>query len=205
MNTPERPRRPRYVVRDVIRTRRCSPRTEKTYWYRMRYFVRFHNMSHPRGLAGLKVSEVLQSIVMIRLRRDEETTPLHHERALPPFRPTRYVLQDHRRPPPSRWLPRSARSPHRAPPIGCTSTRALRPCLFPEGRARTLKTLGAQQYQEAPGAYLRRAGPRPDPWPPVPRRPARPDSPEHRLRACHRAVDLAGVIAAVAMCLYLFA
>ena len=33
MNTPERPRRLGDVVRDVIRTRRYSPRTEKSYWY----------------------------------------------------------------------------------------------------------------------------------------------------------------------------
>lgn len=55
MNTLERPRRLRDVVRDVMRTRRYSQRTETTYWYWIRYFIRFHSMSHPRELGETDV------------------------------------------------------------------------------------------------------------------------------------------------------
>ena len=66
MNTPERPRRLRDVVRDVIRTRRYSPRTEKTYWYWIRYFIRFHNMSHPRELGETDVQAFLTWLAVER-------------------------------------------------------------------------------------------------------------------------------------------
>ncbi|SEO73309.1 site-specific integrase [Aquisalimonas asiatica] len=66
MNTPERPRRLRDVVRDVIRTRRYSPRTEKTYWYWIRYFIRFHNMSHPRELGKADVQAFLTWLAVER-------------------------------------------------------------------------------------------------------------------------------------------
>ena len=55
MNTPERPLRLLGVVRDDIRTGRYSPRTEKTCWYWIRYFIRFHNLSHPRELGEVGV------------------------------------------------------------------------------------------------------------------------------------------------------
>lgn len=33
--------------RDAIRVRHYSPRTEKTYWYWIRYFIRFHKLRNP--------------------------------------------------------------------------------------------------------------------------------------------------------------
>lgn len=35
------------ILRDVLRTRHYSHRTEKTYCYWVRYFIRFHGMRHP--------------------------------------------------------------------------------------------------------------------------------------------------------------
>jgi hypothetical protein len=59
MNTLERPRRLRDVVRHVMRKRRYSPRTVKTYWYWIRYFIRVPNMSHPRELCQADVQTFL--------------------------------------------------------------------------------------------------------------------------------------------------
>lgn len=38
-------------VRTVIRVNHYSIRTEQTYWYWIRYFIRFHKMKHP-GIWG---------------------------------------------------------------------------------------------------------------------------------------------------------
>ncbi|WP_227512815.1 MULTISPECIES: phage integrase N-terminal SAM-like domain-containing protein [Marinobacter] len=37
-------------VRAVIRVNHYSIRTEKTYWYWIRYFIRFQQMKHPRDM-----------------------------------------------------------------------------------------------------------------------------------------------------------
>jgi hypothetical protein len=42
-------------VREAIRSRRYSRRTEKTYWYWMRFFIRSHGMRHPAELGGAEV------------------------------------------------------------------------------------------------------------------------------------------------------
>lgn len=34
-----------------MRTKHYSLRTEKTYWYWIRYFIRFHRLRHPREMA----------------------------------------------------------------------------------------------------------------------------------------------------------
>ena len=54
-------RRPRLreQVRDVIRTQRYSLRTEKAYWYWIRYFIRFHEMRHPLEMGEREVREFL--------------------------------------------------------------------------------------------------------------------------------------------------
>lgn len=54
-------RRPRLreQLREVIRTRRYSRRTEKTYWYWIRYFIRFHGMRHPSEMREEEVREFL--------------------------------------------------------------------------------------------------------------------------------------------------
>jgi integron integrase len=45
--------------RDAIRTRHYSRRTEKTYWYWIRWFVRFHGTRHPRDLGATEVTAFL--------------------------------------------------------------------------------------------------------------------------------------------------
>lgn len=42
--------------REAIRVRHYSHRTEKTYWYWIRYFIRFHKMRHPAEMAEREVS-----------------------------------------------------------------------------------------------------------------------------------------------------
>ncbi|MCK0538480.1 site-specific integrase [Alcanivorax quisquiliarum] len=36
--------------RNAIRVRHYSIRTEKTYWYWIRYFIRFHKLKHPLAM-----------------------------------------------------------------------------------------------------------------------------------------------------------
>ena len=45
--------------RNAIRVRHYSVRTEKTYWYWIRYFIRFHRMRHPSEMAAPQVSAFL--------------------------------------------------------------------------------------------------------------------------------------------------
>jgi integron integrase len=46
-------------VKAVIRTRRYSRRTEKSYWYWIRYFIRFHDLHHPSTMGAREVQEFL--------------------------------------------------------------------------------------------------------------------------------------------------
>ncbi len=41
--------------REAIRVRHYSHRTEKTYWYWIRYFIRFHKLRHPAEMAEREV------------------------------------------------------------------------------------------------------------------------------------------------------
>ena len=54
-------RRPklRDQFREAIRVRHYSPRTEKTYWYWIRYFIRFHKLRHPAEMSEPEVSVFL--------------------------------------------------------------------------------------------------------------------------------------------------
>ncbi|WP_197468402.1 phage integrase N-terminal SAM-like domain-containing protein, partial [Alcanivorax sp. HI0083] len=54
----ERAGRPRLreQFREAIRVRHYSHRTEKTYWYWIRYFIRFHKLRHPAEMAEREVS-----------------------------------------------------------------------------------------------------------------------------------------------------
>jgi len=45
--------------REVIRVHHCSVRTEKTYWYWIRYFIRFHHLRHPEDMAEAEVGAFL--------------------------------------------------------------------------------------------------------------------------------------------------
>jgi integron integrase len=49
----------REQVRAVMRVNRYSIRTEKSYWYWIRYFIRFHKMKHPRDMGPQEVNEFL--------------------------------------------------------------------------------------------------------------------------------------------------
>lgn len=46
-------------VREAIRSRHYSRRTEKTYWYWMRFFIRYHGMRHPAEMGGAEVQAFL--------------------------------------------------------------------------------------------------------------------------------------------------
>lgn len=52
-------KRLRELLREAIRSRHYSRRTEKSYWYWIRYFVRFHNMRHPGDMAEPEVQAFL--------------------------------------------------------------------------------------------------------------------------------------------------
>lgn len=49
----------RQRLREVIRTRHYSRRTEKTYWYWIRFFIRFHGLKHPAELGEREVQAFL--------------------------------------------------------------------------------------------------------------------------------------------------
>jgi hypothetical protein len=46
---PDERTKPRLIelFRGAIRSRHYSRRTEKSYWYWIRWFIRFHGMQHP--------------------------------------------------------------------------------------------------------------------------------------------------------------
>ena len=67
MDDSARKPRLREQVRAVIRTRRYSLRTEKSYWYWIRYFIRFHGMQHPSTLGA---GEVRQFLTWLATKRD---------------------------------------------------------------------------------------------------------------------------------------
>ena len=52
-------------VRDRIRARHLSYRTEKTYLYWIRRFIRFHKMRHPRDMAAPEIEEFLTSLAVV--------------------------------------------------------------------------------------------------------------------------------------------
>ena len=51
-------------VRDRIRARHMSYRTEKTYLYWIRRFIRFHKLRHPRELAGPEIEGFLTALAV---------------------------------------------------------------------------------------------------------------------------------------------
>ncbi|MFL1456023.1 integron integrase [Marinobacter sp. GN3S48] len=53
-------------VRAVIRVNRYSIRTEKSYWYWIRFFIRFHQMKHPRDMGPVEVNEFLTWLAVHR-------------------------------------------------------------------------------------------------------------------------------------------
>lgn len=64
-STARRPRL-RDAVRATIRTRGYSPRTEKSYWYWIRYFIRFHGLRHPSEMGAAEVRQFLSWLAVER-------------------------------------------------------------------------------------------------------------------------------------------
>lgn len=52
--------------RAVIRVNRYSIRTEKSYWYWIRYFIRYHGMRHPRDMGPQEVNDFLTWLAVQR-------------------------------------------------------------------------------------------------------------------------------------------
>lgn len=66
MDGTQRQPRLRDQFRAVIRVNRYSIRTEKSYWYWVRYFIRFHGMKHPRNLGPDEVNAFLTWLAVDR-------------------------------------------------------------------------------------------------------------------------------------------
>jgi len=56
----------RDALRNAIRTRGYSLRTDKTYWYWIRYFIRFHGKRHPREPGETEVRDFLTWLAVER-------------------------------------------------------------------------------------------------------------------------------------------
>jgi site-specific recombinase XerD len=54
-----RPKRLRDRLREEIRARHYSRRTEEAYWYWIRYFIRFHGKRHPAQMGAAEVTAFL--------------------------------------------------------------------------------------------------------------------------------------------------
>ncbi|TVP89109.1 MAG: integron integrase [Pseudomonadaceae bacterium] len=62
---PPKPRL-REQFRNVIRVQRYSIRTEKSYWYWVRFYLRYHRMRHPLEMGPLEVNEFLTWLAVKR-------------------------------------------------------------------------------------------------------------------------------------------
>lgn len=62
---PPKPRL-REQFRNVIRLHRYSIRTEKTYWYWVRFYLRYHRMRHPLEMGPAEVNEFLTWLAVKR-------------------------------------------------------------------------------------------------------------------------------------------
>ncbi|RHW19649.1 integron integrase [Pseudomonas jilinensis] len=54
------------MFRNVIRVNRYSIRTEKTYWYWVRFYLRYHKMRHPLEMGPAEVNEFLTWLAVKR-------------------------------------------------------------------------------------------------------------------------------------------
>ncbi|WP_282042232.1 integron integrase [Halomonas alimentaria] len=66
MDTYSKPPKLMDRVRATLRVKRYSPRTEKTYCYWIRYFIRFHGVRHPAGMGGAEVRAFLEHLAVER-------------------------------------------------------------------------------------------------------------------------------------------
>ncbi|MGS2719435.1 integron integrase [Paraglaciecola aestuariivivens] len=53
-------------IREVIRTKQYSLKTEKSYLYWVRYFIRFHHLRHPRDMGNKEVEAFLSHLAVVR-------------------------------------------------------------------------------------------------------------------------------------------
>lgn len=53
-------------VKAIMRVKRYSPRTEKTYCYWIRYFIRFHGVRQPASMGGSEVRAFLEHLTVER-------------------------------------------------------------------------------------------------------------------------------------------
>ena len=58
-SVPAQGPRLRELLRQAIRSRNYSRRTEKSYWFWIRYFIYFHDKRHPREMGGPEVQAFL--------------------------------------------------------------------------------------------------------------------------------------------------
>ncbi|AMD00990.1 phage integrase N-terminal SAM-like domain-containing protein [Halomonas chromatireducens] len=66
MDTHNRPPKLMDRVKATMRVKRYSPRTEKTYCYWIRYFIRFHGVRHPASMGGSEVRAFLEHLAVER-------------------------------------------------------------------------------------------------------------------------------------------
>ncbi|MCE8016135.1 hypothetical protein HOP62_08600 [Halomonas sp. MCCC 1A17488] len=66
MDTHIRPPKLMVRVKATMRVKRYSPRTEKTYFYWIRYFIRLHGVRHPSNMGGSEVRAFLEHLAVER-------------------------------------------------------------------------------------------------------------------------------------------
>jgi integron integrase len=66
MDTYSRPPKLMDRVKATMRVKRYSPRTEKTYCYWIRYFIRFHGVRHPASMGSSEVRAFLEHLAVER-------------------------------------------------------------------------------------------------------------------------------------------
>ncbi|TLF46069.1 integron integrase [Halomonas urmiana] len=66
MESQSRPPKLMVRVKATMRVKRYSPRTEKTYCYWIRYFIRFHGVRHPASMGGSEVRAFLEYLAVER-------------------------------------------------------------------------------------------------------------------------------------------
>ncbi len=66
MGAQSRPPKLMDRVKATMRVKRYSPRTEKTYCYWIRYFIRFHGVRHPASMGAPEVKAFLEHLAVER-------------------------------------------------------------------------------------------------------------------------------------------
>ncbi|WP_445005551.1 phage integrase N-terminal SAM-like domain-containing protein [Halomonas mongoliensis] len=81
METQRRPPKLMDRVRATLRVKRYSPRTQKTYCYWIRYFIRFYRVRNPASIGAFEVKSPDKSGSYIR--RCDISKEYRHATALP--------------------------------------------------------------------------------------------------------------------------